>query len=157
MWRKLIQLIKGDKRLINSVFANQVLGNLLYSEETECWISDSVSRGLPFRFQIAGNWKSRFQIISPDSTLDAHAEDIALKADDFLRVVHEFLIAQIKGRRSLRWAEKEILELKVETIFLPWIDHPNKGMVLFEGPDEFRIWRCDYVNGAPAGQLAFDS
>jgi hypothetical protein len=51
---------------------------------------------------------------------------------------------------------KEMAELTIEDVCLFWPDRPNDGMIYFHGPDETRVWRCDYVNREPR-DLGFDS
>ena len=44
----------------------------------------------------------------------------------------------------------------LEGVCLFWPDRPDDGMIYFQGPDESRVWRCDYVSRKPRGPN-FDS
>ena len=157
MWPKLIRFLKGEQRPVTLSVPNAVLGTLDYSKDDECWMTAENSSHLPFRIFIAGNWDKSATVISPDPRLIEHAESIACSAKDFLALVENFVKSELATRRHLRgWAE-EVEQLKVSALNLAWAQRPNDGMIEFEGPDEFRLWRCDYLNRQPAGMLGFDS
>ena len=76
----------------------------------------------------------------------------------FSRKVADFLereAREMEGARQPRPAE-EIRQLTLESICLFWPDRPDDGMLYFDGPDEYRVWRCDYVDREPRA-LGFDS
>ena len=50
----------------------------------------------------------------------------------------------------------EIQALAIRDICLFWPQKTVDGMIFFDGPDEFRCWRCDLVGRVPTG-LSFDS
>ena len=50
----------------------------------------------------------------------------------------------------------EIRALAIRNICLFWPNRPDEGIIFFDGPDQFRCWRCDLGNGVPVG-LNFDS
>ena len=157
MWSTLIRVIKGDRRPVTPLVLNTVLGPLHYSKDDECWMTAEDNADLPFRFLIAGNRDRSFKVISPDPRLIEHAESIARSPKDFLDLVESFVKSELGTRRHLKgWAE-EVAELRVSVLHLAWAERPNDGMIEFTGPDEFRLWRCDYVNRRPTGVLGFDS
>lgn len=157
MWFNLIRIFKGDQRPVAPSVLNAILGPLHYSKDDECWMTAEDNANLPFRFFIAGNWDKSLTAISPDPRLIEHAECIARSPNGFLALVESFVKSELATRRHLKgWAE-EVAQLKVSALNLAWAERPNDGMIEFKGPDEFRLWRCDYVNRQPAGMLGFDS
>jgi len=82
----------------------------------------------------------------------SHARDIVQSISKFREQLNIFLEAE--ARRLAPWAQ-EIAQLKLESINLWWPARPNDGMIFFNGPDEFRVWRCDYIARMPVG-LGFD-
>jgi hypothetical protein len=157
MWSKLVKLIKGDRRPVVASVPNAVLGTLTYSQDDECWMTAEGTPGIPFNFYIAGDWGDNHPVIAPSSELVAHAESIARDPRLFLGSVEAFVRSELGSRRHLRGWAKEIEQLKVSALNLAWAERPNDGMIEFAGPDEFRLWRCDYINRQPAGMLGFDS
>jgi hypothetical protein len=49
----------------------------------------------------------------------------------------------------------EIRQLRLEFVGLLWPDRPNDGLLYFNGPNEYRVWRCDYISRKPQ-ILGFD-
>ena len=69
--------------------------------------------------------------------------------------VQEFLANQAANIKHLRPFVEEISRLEIEDVSLWRASTPASGMIYFKGPDQFRLWRCDYVEGKPRG-LGFD-
>lgn len=88
----------------------------------------------------------------PSPVLIAHAQEIVRSFPEFRQRVGAFLAAE--ALRLPVFAE-EIRELEIEEICLFWPIRPDDGMIYFRGPDEFRVWRCDYIGRSPVG-LGFD-
>jgi hypothetical protein len=89
-------------------------------------------------------------VAEPRQDMLAHAREIVGSFAEFRRRIAQFL--QEQARTMPAWAP-EIAQLELETIYL-WA--PDAGMIYFRGPDEYRVWRCDYAGGLPVG-LGFDS
>jgi hypothetical protein len=89
---------------------------------------------------------------TPDETLIQHAVDILSNYPSFKQTVSDFLTEELKRFRGY---EEEIGKLTLDQISLCWPDRSEDGMINFDGPDEFRAWRCDYVGRKPEG-LGFD-
>lgn len=157
MWSRFKQFLKGDQRPVVSRIDNAVLGTLNYSEDDECWVTDEHSSHLPFQFFIAGNADMRIAQIAPNEALVRHAESVALEPQRFLDAVAQLLVQEMADHRSLRYWAEEVSQLQVSALHLAWPHRPDDGMVEFDGPDEFRLWRCGYVKRMPVGPLGFDS
>ena len=67
-----------------------------------------------------------------------------------------FLADEARTVKCLTQYADEIRQLAIQDVCLFWPDRPDDGMIYFKGPDEFKVWRCDYVARKPQG-LGFDS
>jgi hypothetical protein len=119
---------------------------LRLSENADWWEAAVAVRGRAVGFKIGGDAEPSLELI-------AHAHDIVRAWADFERMVTEFLAGEASRQRQ--YAE-EIRRLVVEEVCLFWPERPDDGMIYFSGPDEFRVWRCDYVGRKLKG-LGFDS
>ena len=127
-------------------FNDPVLGELILSDDGDWW-ECTVSATTPaIQFQVGG-------ASEPAPQLLAHAHDIVRGLPGFRDAVAAFVEAEATAQPM---AAGEIRQLQLESVFLPWPDRPNDGMLYFRGPDEFRVWRCDYVDRRPI-HLGFDS
>ena len=126
-----------------------VLGELRLSEDADWWESSVTVEVKTVGFKIGGEGK-------PDARLVSHAHDIVRSFASFEKMIADFLAAEARDVKSLRYFSDEIRQLVIEDVCLFWPKRPNDGMVYFKGPDEFRLWRCDYVGRKPTG-LGFDS
>ena len=131
---------EGWKRSVS----DPALGELRLSDEGDWWESTITHRHIKVQFQIGGDGE-------PSPPLIAHAHNIVSGLPAFALMLEEF-IANEAVRQPI--AAEEIRQLKLESVYLS--RPPHDGMIYFHGPDEFRVWRCDYVNGKPQG-LGFDS
>jgi len=123
-----------------------VLGLLVYSDEG--WWETTVTIGeSKIGFYIGGETK-------PDLGLIAHAHEIVANFDTFSGVVSEYLSTKAEGLPPE--AASEINQLKIDHISLTRPTKPDDGMIFFSGPDEYRVWRCDYIERKPEW-LTFDS
>ena len=127
-------------------FNDPVLGELSLSADEDWWESVVTLSGHAIQFQVGG-------ASEPAPQLLAHAHDICRELPAFVSTVAVFLEAQAAAQPR---TAAEIRQLTLESVFLPWPDRPNDGMLYFHGPDEFRVWRCDYINRQPV-HLGFDS
>jgi hypothetical protein len=125
--------------------SDEVLGLIHFNSEQKIWEA-RVASALSWRICIGGG-------AAPDASLIAHARDVAANHEHFSELVSSFLRSEAA---NFPGAEKEILSLQLESLCLFWPARPNDGMLFFEGGEEGRVWRCDYINRKPDG-LSFDS
>ncbi len=125
---------------------NPVLGELKLSGDSDLWECTVNINNQDIQFEIGG-------IREPNHELISHACDIVRNFTDFSSMVAALLESEAV---KLPVAAEEIRQLKLVSVHLFWIDRPNDGMIYFDGPDEYRVWRCDYINRKPCG-LGFDS
>jgi hypothetical protein len=128
---------------------DSVLGELRLSDDAEWWEGRITIGSRTVGFQIGGEGK-------PDTRLIAHAHDIVRSLPEFEHSVLTFLADEARTAKHLARFAEEIRQLTLESVCLFWPDRPDDGMIYFKGPDEFRVWRCDYVARKPQG-LGFDS
>jgi hypothetical protein len=131
--------------MLKKEFHDPVLGTLRLAEEN-WWEASVAIDGRTLGFKIGGK-------IEPDSALIAHARDIVRSFPEFEKMVAEFLTSEAKGMPS---AADEIGQLVIEDVMLCWPKRPDDGMIYFKGPEQYRLWRCDYVGRKPRG-LGFDN
>jgi hypothetical protein len=148
MFEKLKQFLQGAPPPVAPYVDDPGLGRLAWSKDDKLWVSDPKHRDCGFAFQIAGTPE-------PDQALVAHAADILAGRDTFVREVSTFLVRELEETRYMSAFADEIRQLTIETVCLFWPDRPNDGMIWFDGPDEFRVWRCDYIDRKPK-DLGFD-
>jgi hypothetical protein len=117
-----------------------------FDHEVECWRATLQANGAGMGFLIAGSDQ-------PDPGLVQHALEILDDVAAFRERVAAFL--RDEANRLPEFAD-EIARLQIEDLNLFSPTRPNDGMIHFSGPDEFRVWRCDYVNRTPK-DLGFDS
>ena len=122
------------------------LGLIQFNSEERIWDVQIPGSGSSWRLRIAG-------AAVPDPALLAHAREIAAKSEHFRELVASFLRREAS---TFPGAEDEVLSLQLESLNLFWPARPNDGMLFFEGGQEGRVWRCDYINRKPDG-LSFDS
>jgi hypothetical protein len=125
--------------------SDEVLGVIRFNSEQKIWEA-RIAAPLSWRICIGGG-------AAPDENLLAHAREVAANHDHFSESVSSFLRSEAA---NFPGAEKEILSLQLESLGLFWPARPNDGMLFFEGGEEGRVWRCDYINRKPSG-LGFDS
>ena len=125
---------------------DDLLGPLTLSDS--CWEARVAVGGEQVCFRIGGRY-------TPDAALITHARDILRGFSRFDADIAAFLRAEADREAWAVFAE-EIRSLKIRDICLFWPGRPDDGMIFFDGPDECRCWRCDYVERTPAG-LGFDS
>ncbi len=126
-----------------------VLGELRLSENAQWWEGRVTIGNKTIGFKIGGKAK-------PDAALLAHAYDIVRSFPEFEQKVSAFLADEARTVRYLAKFTEEIRQLTIEDVCLFWPNRPDDGMIYFKGPDQFRVWRCDYVARKPQG-LGFDS
>jgi len=126
--------------------SDPVLGEMVLCDDGDWWESIVVIDGHRVRFEVGGKRE-------PSPALISHAHDIVREFAAFSRTVSEFLAAEAIREPD---AADEIRQLTLESMYLFWPNRPNDGMLYFHGPNEYRVWRCDYVSRQPVG-LGFDS
>ena len=126
-------------------FSDPTLGTLVLNDDVDWWEVKVQTDGETIGFGIGGAQ-------TPDPALIQHAIDITSGYPQFKKMIAEFLKTETQHYRGY---EKEIASLTIDDVCLTWPDRPNDGMIYFNGPDEFRCWRCDYVSRKPKG-LGFD-
>jgi len=122
-----------------------ILGPLIYSDEGS-WEATVPIGTSKIYFVIGGEFK-------PDRDLIDHAHKIIVNFDVFSQTIGEFLRSEAK--RFPEAATEEINQLQIEEISLSWPGRPDDGIIFFSGPDETRLWRCDYIQRMPRN-LGFD-
>ena len=147
VFEKLKSLFKSESPKAKRV-EDPRLGVLVWSEDDADWETSAEHGGAGFVFHIGG-------VSAPHEALLSHASDIQENKDDFARVVRQFLDNEARTEHHASFRQ-EISTLAVESVVLGWPDRPNDGMIYFNGGEDDRMWRCDYVNREPR-DLGFDS
>ena len=125
--------------------SDEVLGLIRFNLEQKIWEA-RVASARSWRICLGGG-------AAPDESLIAHAREIAANHEQFSELISSFLRTEAA---NFPGAEKEITSLQLESLCLFWPARPNDGMLFFEGGEEGRVWRCDYINRKPNG-LSFDN
>jgi hypothetical protein len=128
---------------------DSVLGELRLSEDADWWEGNVALEGKSVGFKIGG-WRK------PDQKLLGHAYDIVRSFANFEHMIADFLASEAREAKCLGRFADEIRKLNIKDVCLFWPKRPNDGMIYFRGPDQYRVWRCDYVTHKPRG-LGFDS
>jgi hypothetical protein len=144
MFRSLTELFGRKQREHVPDFEDAVLGNLRFIERN-LWGAHLTIAGKRMGFSIAGHTQ-------PSSALLAHARDIVQNFENFENMISTFLAEEA---RRIEMTPNEIGELEVAEVILCWPEKPNDGMIYFSGPEDVRVWRCDYINRKPQN-LGFD-
>lgn len=124
-----------------------VLGAIHPGDNPETWQSSVCLGDQTVRFIIGGG-------SAPDPRLIEHTRDIVRTFSAFQEMISNFLTLQV-WKEKYPELRKEIAALTIEDVCLFWPDRPDDGMISFKGPDEFKIWRCDYIDRKPVN-LGFD-
>jgi hypothetical protein len=130
-----------------------VLGKLVASDEGDWWTATVNLKNRQITFSIRGE-------TTPDPPRIDYAREIISNYDEFEKKVMGYLAkeAQDNDASGKEWKMEmaaEIRKLVIEDISLTHPKNLRDGMVFFSGPNEFRAWRCDLVNGEPKF-LGFD-
>ena len=147
----------GAQRPIERQIENEILGLLEYSNDDEAWLTRESSGRLKFAFYIRGADDLSAPIQKPDPALVKQAESIALDQDQFVAEVMAYVQQESRTKRLHKGWESEIAQLKIEMLCLFWPKRPRDGQISFSGGDNYRLWRCGYLDGKPGGGLGFDS
>lgn len=145
MLNALRQLFGGKRVEKVPELADPVLGTLRLSDDRDCWHATVIVGDRPLGVIIGGE-------AEPDPALVAHAQAIIQSFPEFERSVSDFLGEEARANPK---SAAEIGQLTIEEVMFSWPRRPNDGMIFFKGPDEFRLWHCDYLEGKLSG-LAFD-
>lgn len=157
MFTALKRMFLGDQRPIERRIENAILGALIYSDDDEAWITEESSGKLKFRFYISGSEDRSESKRIADPELVKQAELVALSQDTFIAEVMAYVRSEAETRKLHRGWESEIAQLRIETLCLFWPKRPRDGQISFSGGNNFRLWRCGYLDGKPGGGLGFDS
>jgi hypothetical protein len=144
-FRRVWQKLMGNRTRLSEL-QHPVLGTVRFSQEDDSWVSVVRSGERVVRLLVDGDEE-------PDPRDLAHAAEIASSLEVFAGRVEQFLEAE--AARSGEPAAGEIRQLKIESVVFSSRRHPGDAMVWFDGPDEFRGWRCDY-HGGQLRHLGFD-
>lgn len=112
-----------------------------------CWMARVTWQGRPVTIEIGGWYE-------PDSALFARARTLLAGFDRFAAEVGGFLVAEA-GQAEWAVFADEIRSLVIRDVCLFWPRRPEDGMVYFDGPTEWRCWRCDII-GRRLTCLGFD-
>lgn len=126
--------------------SDPVLGELILNNEATCWDAWPEVDGKKVNFQIGGEGE-------PDPALIKHAHDIIKSFKEFEKAAKQALEA---GKINFKGYEEEIEKQEIESVAFFWPKRPDDGMIFLKGPDEYRLWRLDYIGRKPQG-LGFDS
>lgn len=130
-----------------------ILGQLVYDNEVEAWRVSVTTPAGPLPFLLYGDSE-------PGAAVLSKAEDMVRSSGTFLESVAAFLQAEAKAQTAKAQTEAagEIQRLRLQdvSLFPAKGSGPVTGMVYFEGPDEHRVWRCDF-DGDRLHHLGFDS
>jgi len=144
MLKALIQTFRGNGKERTNELQDPVLRTLRFAEKA-WWEADVAVQNRNLRFKIGGDSE-------PDEVLILHARDIVRSIDDFDKMIAEFLA---DAAVRMPGCADEIRQLVIEDVMLCWPKRPNDGMIYFKGPNNYRLWRCDYAGRKPQG-LGFD-
>jgi hypothetical protein len=146
VFKKLKEAILGTPRPPKvSEFTHPDLGVLKLNDEVGWWEVKVEAHGDVFECGIGGGH-------TPDEALAQHAIDILLDYPAFKQMILAFLAEELK---QFKGYEEEIKKLTLDQVCLCWPDRPEGGMIYFNGPDQSRVWGCDYVDRKPR-DLGFD-
>ena len=145
MFRILRKLFTDRRADWKRSVSDPVFGELVLSDDSDWWESVVTIDGRLVQFQIGGDRE-------PCPALMSHGHDIVRQFSAFSRTVSDFLTAEAASQSLVA---DEIRQLTLESVCLFWPSRPNDGMLYFHGPDESRVWRCDYIDRKPTG-LGFD-
>jgi hypothetical protein len=156
MFAALKKIIFGDTRPIRRSVIHPALGNLLYSDDYEAWLTDPKSSPCGFGFCIAGDWSIPGpEILPPQPLIDA-AINIASHPEAFVRLVQGVIDSKLKTVSPKDPDLEEIKNLRVHCVALMWPDKPNEGEIeLRTSSDSNRMWYCGYIDGKPILPLEF--
>lgn len=157
MFATLKRKLFGDQRPIERRIENEILGLLEYSNDDEAWLTRESSGRLKFGFYICRSDDFSTPTQTPDPALVKQAESVAVDQDRFVAEVMAYVQEECNTERLHKGWEREIAQLKIETLCLFWPKRPRDGQISFSGGDNYRLWRCGYLDGKPGGGLGFDS
>lgn len=157
MFAALKRKLLGDRRPIVRQIENEILGSLIYSDDDEAWLTEQDSKELKFGFYIAGSEDLAATSHMPDPVLIRQAESIARSQDQFIAEVMAYVNEECRTKSLHKGWEDEIAQLQIETLCLFWPKRPRDGQISFAGGNNYRLWRCAYLDGKPGGGLDFDS
>ncbi len=113
-----------------------------------CWVARVTHQGRPVTIEIGGRYE-------PDPALVARARALLAGFDGFAAEVGGFLAAEA-GQAEWAVFADEFRALVIRDVCLFWPRRPKDGMVFFDGPTEWRCWRCDIIDRRPTC-LGYDS
>lgn len=157
MFAALKRRLLGDRRPIVRQIENEILGPLIYSDDDKAWLTEETSKELKFGFYIAGSEDIASASQMPDPALIKQAESVARSQDQFIAEVMAYVNEECRTKRLHKGWEGEIGQLQIETLCFFWPKRPRDGQISFSGGNNYRLWRCGYLDGKPCGGLSFDS
>ena len=146
MFNKLKEVLLGTPRPPEgSVFFVSGLGVLTFNDDVDLWEIDIIRDGDTICFGMGPNKE-------PDKALIQHVIDIVEDLETFKEKITVFLESE---KHKYYGYEDEISQLIINSVCFYNPDSLNDGMISFAGPDDFRLWRCDYIAKEPKN-LGFD-
>jgi hypothetical protein len=156
VFAKLKKFLFGDTRPIRRSIAHPALGDLIYSDDAEAWLTDPKSSRCGFGFYIAGDWSTPGPEVLPPQQLIDTAIDITSHSEAFVRSVRDLIESKMKTMHSRDPDFEEIKKLQVYRVALMWPERPNDGEIeLRTSPDSNRMWHCGYIDRKPIPALGF--
>lgn len=146
MFKKFKEIFVGKPRPPNgTTYKVPGLGELKFNDDVDLWEIEAVKDGDTIIFGVGDK-------IAPNLTLIQHAITILEDYTAFRRIIMDFLNSE---RSKFKGYEDEISQLAIESISLHHPQSPNDGAIYFNGPNEFRVWRCGFSERKPR-DLGFD-
>ena len=124
-------------------FQDEVLGTMPWDEDEDGWVARVP--GATFRIVLTGDERPDTRLLASARALSADSTKLTQQVESLLTTY----AARVPG------AADEVLALGMDSVHLTRPNRPGDGMIFFTGPDEHRVWRCDYVAGRPQ-DLGFD-
>ena len=113
-----------------------VLGRLTFEENS--WQGSFPTEYGELRLSVGGYYE-------PDKNLIQSARKVYENLDSFLMKTHEYLKYEAEKSTSYEFRE-EVIQQKISDICFTCPDSPGTAMVFFDGPDNYHVWHCEYVN-----------
>jgi hypothetical protein len=127
------------------------LGTLTRDTKARCWIAPVDKGDRRLEVVIAGDDE-------PTPQLLAYARDLVSDFDALERRITDYLAreAEVEATSGDPALAAEIRALRISSFRLTSPADPGQVVIDFEGWNEMRFWRCDYVYGELSG-LGFES
>ena len=148
MFEKLKRLFTAAPRPVRTRRQDPTLGLLTWDPDGGTWESWNDHDGLGFSFSLGGSEE-------PSESLVRHAVEIVNNKVEFIESIHRLLAESARAvdpsGKEERWNayREEVTGLRISVVSLRDSLRPRVGMIFFEGGQDYRLWRCDYIDGVP--------